>query len=200
MKFTVEGDTENLKISNLTDRSNGIDYNNPSNTTQVEVRNQNENPGQSPLEEANTINTTDMDMKQKKFLKKAFNHLWDRVCSLKTIYTINNEEKAFRTAEFFLNPVPKDDYPDYYEKIKNPICLKDMKDKQENGLYTDLDDIYDDYRTLITNAQTYNPEGTMAHTDASIIWVMITFFFVFFLILSFRNNIFFFVKGTVQKK
>ena len=40
-----------------------------------------------------------------------------------------------KAAEDFVDPVDKEDAPDYYDVIKNPMCLKEMKRKVKNGDY-----------------------------------------------------------------
>jgi hypothetical protein len=52
-----------------------------------------------------------------------------------------------------------------------PICLKDMVNKMERGLYANLDDIKRDIDRMCDHAQHVHPQGTYAYNDALILRV-----------------------------
>ncbi|EPZ37057.1 SNF2-related domain-containing protein [Rozella allomycis CSF55] len=58
------------------------------------------------------------------------------------------------------------DYPDYYEIIKNPICLSDIKYKADNNLYSSFDSLKSDLCLLFDNAQIYNQDGSIIFDDS----------------------------------
>ncbi|EFC47285.1 SWI/SNF-related matrix-associated actin-dependent regulator of chromatin [Naegleria gruberi] len=69
----------------------------------------------------------------------------------------------------FLELPNKEEYPTYYEIIKNPICLHDIERKVRNGSYLGIDDMERDVKLLVSNAKTYNLEGSPIYVDAETI-------------------------------
>eukprot|EP00916_Digyalum_oweni_P013704 GHVL01022485.1.p1 GENE.GHVL01022485.1~~GHVL01022485.1.p1 ORF type:complete len:420 (-),score=77.94 GHVL01022485.1:143-1402(-) len=59
-------------------------------------------------------------------------------------------------AAWFHDPVRREDVPDYYDVIKNPICFSQMRDKIKNKEYKKIVDIKADVDLLVKNAKTYN--------------------------------------------
>ncbi|KAJ3040616.1 histone acetyltransferase [Rhizophlyctis rosea] len=66
--------------------------------------------------------------------------------------------KAYKDAWPFLEPVSG--VPDYYEIIKEPMDLRTMETKMEEGAYTELDSFTKDMNLIFSNCKTYNADGT----------------------------------------
>jgi histone acetyltransferase len=60
----------------------------------------------------------------------------------------------------FQQPVNKDDVPDYYEVIKEPMDLGTMEEKHEKDLYPTPEDFIRDARLIYENCRKYNSETT----------------------------------------
>ncbi len=48
--------------------------------------------------------------------------------------------------------------PDYYEIIKNPLCLEQVLDRVDSGHYLTLQAFLSDIRLIASNAEEYNPK------------------------------------------
>ncbi|XP_037079374.1 protein polybromo-1-like [Pollicipes pollicipes] len=57
-------------------------------------------------------------------------------------------------------------YPDYYDEIKNPIALRQIKRKMKDGLYAGIQDMEDDMNVMFDNAKQYNPPDSKLYKDA----------------------------------
>jgi histone acetyltransferase len=60
----------------------------------------------------------------------------------------------------FQQPVNKDEVPDYYEVIKEPMDLATMEEKHEKDLYPIPDDLIRDAKLIFDNCRRYNNETT----------------------------------------
>nr|XP_018266604.1 ATP-dependent helicase STH1/SNF2 [Kwoniella dejecticola CBS 10117]OBR88762.1 ATP-dependent helicase STH1/SNF2 [Kwoniella dejecticola CBS 10117] len=67
--------------------------------------------------------------------------------------------------QFFLAPVSKRDYPDYYAIIAQPIALSQIKTKIGKPGYT-IQNLKSDMHLLFDNARTYNQEGSWVFNAA----------------------------------
>ncbi|XP_025107181.1 protein polybromo-1-like isoform X2 [Pomacea canaliculata] len=65
-------------------------------------------------------------------------------------------------------------YPEYYQVIKNPIDLKMIATKIQDGKYSKLDDLERDLNLMIRNAQTYNEPKSIIFKDACTLKKIIT--------------------------
>lgn len=76
---------------------------------------------------------------------------------LKSVYDCKN-------GEIFRVPVDpeRDNVPDYFEVINQPMDLNTMTGKLEVNEYNCPDDCISDFRLMISNCNTYNPEGSVA--------------------------------------
>lgn len=61
----------------------------------------------------------------------------------------------------FAEPVNKDDVPDYYEVIKDPIDVKTIEKKVQSNYYTDKEMFIKDITRIFTNARIYNLPETI---------------------------------------
>ncbi|KAJ3220097.1 hypothetical protein HDU67_006853 [Dinochytrium kinnereticum] len=57
-------------------------------------------------------------------------------------------------------------YPDYFELIKNPICLNQIQTKIHGGKYASPKELREDVILLFNNAREYNVSGSQVFTDA----------------------------------
>ena len=57
-------------------------------------------------------------------------------------------------------------YPDYYQIIKNPIALDDIKKRLDTGAYSSLQTIRTDFELLFNNALEYNMKDSVIWKDA----------------------------------
>ncbi|KAL4509276.1 hypothetical protein ABPG72_018207 [Tetrahymena utriculariae] len=66
----------------------------------------------------------------------------------------------------FLDPVNKDDVPDYYDVITDPIDIKAIEKKLQNNQYVDKDQFIKDVKRIFTNAKIYNQPDTIYYKAA----------------------------------
>jgi len=69
--------------------------------------------------------------------------------------------RKHKSAWPFLEPVNKDDVPDYYEVIKDPIDLRTIEKRLQAGHYVDKEVFVRDALRLFTNARIYNLPETI---------------------------------------
>ncbi|KAI8147926.1 hypothetical protein BJV82DRAFT_664265 [Fennellomyces sp. T-0311] len=73
--------------------------------------------------------------------------------------------------EYFLSTLfaqlpSKRTYPDYYDVIKNPIALSNMKTKIDQQEYTSVADLKADIDLMVSNAKKYNIKESQVYQDA----------------------------------
>jgi ATP-dependent helicase STH1/SNF2 len=69
----------------------------------------------------------------------------------------------------FIELPDKWDYPDYYQIIKNPVCMNQVKKKINKKEYQSLKQFLHDIRTLCNNCRTYNEDTSLLYQDANLI-------------------------------
>ena len=69
---------------------------------------------------------------------------------------ILDECLKFDKQKFFAQAVKSKDAPNYYDVIKNPICLQDMKNKTKRTEYSSQQELLEDFKQLKANAEHYN--------------------------------------------
>ncbi|EDO17296.1 hypothetical protein Kpol_1062p3 [Vanderwaltozyma polyspora DSM 70294] len=67
----------------------------------------------------------------------------------------------------FLQPVNKEEVPDYYEFIKEPMDLSTMEVKLESNRYDKMEDFIYDARLIFNNCRKYNGENTSYYKYAN---------------------------------
>ncbi|KAI4185235.1 MAG: hypothetical protein L6R41_004239 [Letrouitia leprolyta] len=67
----------------------------------------------------------------------------------------------------FVKLVPKNQYPDYYMIIKQPISMDMIKKKINKEEYSSLREFRNDVRLLCNNARTYNEDTSIIFQDAN---------------------------------
>lgn len=68
-------------------------------------------------------------------------------------------------ADIFQDLPPADLYPDYYQIIKSPIALAQIRSRP----YTSIHAAQADFDLIFANAQTYNMEGSQVYEDAAVL-------------------------------
>jgi ATP-dependent helicase STH1/SNF2 len=71
----------------------------------------------------------------------------------------------------FLDLPPKQYYPDYYDLIKSPICMKQIENKINRKQYHNLKQFRADIGLLCKNCRQYNEDGSVLYQDANLIEV-----------------------------
>ncbi|KAF2756029.1 hypothetical protein EJ05DRAFT_441690 [Pseudovirgaria hyperparasitica] len=69
--------------------------------------------------------------------------------------------------DLFIELPDRNDYPDYYQIIKKPICMNDVQKKINKKHYQSLKEFVADIKTLCNNCRTYNEEGSWLYNDAN---------------------------------
>ncbi|KAI8903545.1 hypothetical protein EDD86DRAFT_214677 [Gorgonomyces haynaldii] len=69
-------------------------------------------------------------------------------------------------AEAFLELPSREDYPDYYDTIIEPIALDIIQAKLDEGRYTSVRDLADDFKLMVENATKFNRKGSPVYKDA----------------------------------
>ncbi|BGP26359.1 ATP-dependent helicase STH1/SNF2 [Rhodotorula toruloides] len=88
---------------------------------------------------------------------------------LTEVENLDNPTMGHQCAGLFNELPPKRDYPDYYLIITQPISLKEIKRKVNNGTYPDTDAFARDIHLMLNNAMTYNEEGSIVYEDARLL-------------------------------
>ncbi|KND01501.1 uncharacterized protein SPPG_03301 [Spizellomyces punctatus DAOM BR117] len=84
---------------------------------------------------------------------------------LRTITTRKNDEGRI-ISEMFQELPDKDEYPDYYDEIKNPISLDIIQQKIDRKAYHSVAEFEADFMRMVSNAMEYNAEGSEVYQDA----------------------------------
>ncbi|KAI9277980.1 Bromodomain-containing protein [Umbelopsis sp. AD052] len=82
------------------------------------------------------------------------------------IRELEDPEDGHLYCDLFLQPPSRRQYPDYYELIKNPIALNNIKAKIDKMQYTSVDDFKADVELMVSNAKKYNVKESYAYQDA----------------------------------
>jgi hypothetical protein len=90
----------------------------------------------------------------------------------KKTYGISNlikELKSLDQNEYFIEPVDLKAIPNYSKVIKNPICFKDIENRnmKENVYLKDMDKFFDDIYLIVDNAMLFNMPRTPVYETAS---------------------------------
>lgn len=76
------------------------------------------------------------------------------------------EDEDYDICGIFMELPSKDEYPDYYQVIKNPIALQDIKAKIDAREYRQLAQFKADIDQMAANAKKYNVKGSQVYEDA----------------------------------
>jgi protein polybromo-1 len=78
---------------------------------------------------------------------------------------LTNHENNKKLIEPFLKLPSKRIYPDYFEEIKEPISLSQIKKKLNKRVYTSLGEVSKDFNLMFANALDYNREESLIYSD-----------------------------------
>lgn len=78
------------------------------------------------------------------------------------LYQIQNHKQAWP----FLNPVNRDEVPDYYNVIASPMDLSTMDERLQNDQYHTPKELVDDLKLIFTNCRKYN-DGTTVYSKCA---------------------------------
>lgn len=78
-------------------------------------------------------------------------------------------EEPHGVADAFLVLPSRKLYPDYYQVIKKPVSINQIKKKVEQEAYDSLESFLGDWREMVENAKTYNEQGSWIYEDAAAI-------------------------------
>ncbi|KAI5958892.1 GCN5 [Candida theae] len=81
--------------------------------------------------------------------------------------TLFSEIQNHPSAWPFAVPVNKDEVPDYYDVIKEPMDLSTMESKLENDKYESFEQFLYDARLIFKNCRSYNSESTTYFKNAN---------------------------------
>ncbi|CAL2040411.1 unnamed protein product [Caenorhabditis brenneri] len=87
---------------------------------------------------------------------------------LSLILEYRNEDDDL-ISEVFQTLPTKRELPEYYEVIAKPMDFDRIYKKLHNGRYLELEELNDDMMLLVSNAQTFNEEGSEIYTDSETI-------------------------------
>ena len=73
-------------------------------------------------------------------------------------------------SEPFLQLPLREEYPEYYEIIKNPICYQIIQKRIKGNYYKSFDAFERDISLLCENAKTFNEEGSSIYEAAEAMW------------------------------
>lgn len=69
--------------------------------------------------------------------------------------------------DVFLDLPPRKIYPDYYQTIRRPIAIKQIKNRIKNNEYSTIHEFRGDFELMFSNARHYNEEGSFVWDDVS---------------------------------
>ncbi|KAK2593665.1 histone acetyltransferase [Conoideocrella luteorostrata] len=75
----------------------------------------------------------------------------------RVLYQIQNHKQAWP----FLNPVNRDEVPDYYKVIKNPMDLTTIEERLNRDTYDTPKDFFSDVKLVFDNCRQYNDTNTV---------------------------------------
>eukprot|EP00794_Sanderia_malayensis_P006139 gene6139-6845_t len=87
---------------------------------------------------------------------------------LDTVYELQDSDGRL-VWEMFEELPSREDYPEYYKVIKDPIDLQAIEARIRENRYSSLADIEKDFNTLVRNAHTFNERGSQIYKDATAI-------------------------------
>ncbi|KAF2404713.1 chromatin structure-remodeling complex subunit snf2 [Trichodelitschia bisporula] len=101
-------------------------------------------------------------------LQKILNAVYDALLDLEEEST--DPDLANRgIIDPFLDLPDKNDYPEYYVIITNPICMKQIQKKINKKEYQNLYQFRTDIGLLCNNCRTFNEDGSILYKDANLI-------------------------------
>ena len=105
---------------------------------------------------------------ERSVVQKVLNNVYDYLLDLET--DIDESTGDGRPViDPFLELVDRQYWPDYYEIIRNPICMNDIKKKINRKVYQSLKEFRSDIGLLCNNCRMYNDDKSDLFRDANFI-------------------------------
>ncbi|KAJ4485467.1 SNF2-family ATP dependent chromatin remodeling factor snf21 [Lentinula aciculospora] len=105
------------------------------------------------------LKSTELSTALRDKMKKAFNECYKAVLACEA-------EEGRKRCELFREVPDRRDYPDYYQLIKQPIALSQIRKRSQGNYYKDVVQYKADWKLMFSNARTYNQEGSWVYNDA----------------------------------
>eukprot|EP01133_Synstelium_polycarpum_P014775 gene14775-17464_t len=109
----------------------------------------------SPLTSPTSTTTTTTTTTTNQGIEAKFTHVWERIKR-------NKERNGRKTSELFWSQPSREDYPEYYEEIKNPISMQEI----QSNKYDSTDQFIQDWRLMFNNALAFNDPSSQVYKDA----------------------------------
>eukprot|EP01113_Clastostelium_recurvatum_P018618 TRINITY_DN2193_c2_g2_i5.p1 TRINITY_DN2193_c2_g2~~TRINITY_DN2193_c2_g2_i5.p1 ORF type:complete len:1016 (+),score=384.23 TRINITY_DN2193_c2_g2_i5:316-3363(+) len=84
--------------------------------------------------------------------------------AMKRIRSYRSSDSGRVVSLLFRDLPDRDEYPDYYEEIDNPISMRQIQSRHAS--YTTVDAWANDWLVMLQNARQYNEEGSEVYEDA----------------------------------
>jgi ATP-dependent helicase STH1/SNF2 len=101
-------------------------------------------------------------------LQKVVNHVYEALNDLEEEST-DPDIPNRGIIDPFIELPDKWDYPDYYQLIKNPICMNQIKKKINKKEYQTVRNFRQDLGLLCNNCRHYNEDSSLLYADANLI-------------------------------
>lgn len=94
-------------------------------------------------------------------------HVVDRLISIcKSVIAIRDDKTKRRISDVFREKPSRDEYPQYYQVIQNPIGINDIMRKCKGFEYKSIRSFRSDWSLLFANALQFNGEGSWIVADS----------------------------------
>ena len=126
--------------------------------------------GARPSKSADNLTTAERNVLQK-ILEDVYQHLMDVEVEVPPQPGESSDDDDDPPTRGIIDPfiklVPRNQYPDYYMIIKQPISMDMIKKKINKEEYSNLREFRNDIRLLCNNARTYNEDTSIIFQDAN---------------------------------
>ncbi|KAF2114895.1 SNF2 family N-terminal domain-containing protein [Lophiotrema nucula] len=106
---------------------------------------------------------------ERQVLQKVVNEVYEALNDLEETSETEPDLQPRGIIDPFIELPDRFDYPDYYQIIKNPICMNQIKKKINKKEYQTLKQFMQDIRNLCNNCRTYNEDTSLLYHDANTI-------------------------------
>ncbi|KAJ4354036.1 transcriptional regulator [Didymosphaeria variabile] len=110
-----------------------------------------------------------LNLEQRTALQKIVNEAYEALNDLEVTDPNEPDLPPRGIIDPFIELPDKYDYPDYYQLIKNPICMQMIKKKINKKEYQSLKHFRADIALLCNNCRTYNEDQSLLYKDANLI-------------------------------
>ncbi|EED79702.1 predicted protein [Postia placenta Mad-698-R] len=132
----------------------------PASTDNSGVKAEHASPGGNDISKPKTEGEDDKGIKEDpELVKEKGLKLWQTVKD-----AVNKEGRPL--SHDFMRLPSKRQYADYYQQIKRPIALDDIKSQLDIGAYQSFEDVRQDLETCFRNAKRYNMKESQIWKDA----------------------------------